>query len=460
MKSVKKLKSIPSGLKDRYSQLSTVKYSQIAAESVQVNAKKTEIKIGLPVSVIKDIQDVKFYDSKGTLGEINSFKSYKIVKNAVIINLGKMPVAGKLTVLIVTDKRILTVKYKGKASNFGQWRLTSGVRNNLIVTPWSNGVIRPYRRQIVIKNFTLVDKKLVVETPVLKVDDVLVTSSNNQEGLPVNYEATRGRLVIDINDFAAVQGEAYTINVMSNDIKYRLFDPYSMLLDKDSRYHKISEPTNYVYVSGDGYLSFLWENDKFEADNIDNIDGTLQISFIETPQITELDRIVARRYHDMVIFDHEINGNVVMLTPINTDFPMATGFSYRLEVEHHTDKGMVRTPVILKETAIDELGEEYTATSKIDLTGFPLEVIGWEAVQVMGELDNDVVTINAVEPDVIVETVFAKYKERPVYTDITNGITVNKLQTSYSELRIVYRKDEKLFAGSERVATIIDNLFE
>lgn len=456
MKIAKKIKSIPAGVKDRFVQLSTRKYSQLVPESVSIDAKRNEIKIALPELVLNEIEDVKFIDSKGMMTSNASFNNFSIKNNQLIINLTKMPVAGKLTVVVIMSDGAHTVKYTQTHPTFGQWKLESGILNNLIITPWSNGVVRPVRRQILINNFKTTDRNIIVQLPKIDVERVLFTTSDNE--IDVEFTTSSNQLVIDTESFAPIYGQSYVIQVENDGVIYDLFEPTGMLVDTAETYKKIAGTTKFVHVSKQGLLSFVWSSDQIEVQSFQVVNKAIELTLFDTPILGKNDQFVLRRYDDLLPLKYELNKNKLVLTVDNSDFVMAKGFPYTLEIGQETENQNVYTPLMVKEQYVDELGEKTLSMSSIELAGTPehLETIVNETLDVSFTLVDGLQVLETTE-NVVIEQVLARYKERPVFSDITSGVSKQELLIIFSELHVVYRKNGQLMISENDVRTVMGN---
>lgn len=449
-----------------YAQLLMKKYKKVVSNSVEVDGNNEELRIFLPDDIFTQIKEVEFYDFQGFLGKDFLVRNYKFSGNYLVINFSEIPVAGQMAVLISTDQGKFIIKYCNEKLEFGQWKILSGFFHNLIVTPKSNGLVRPVRRQILIKKFAI-GANLAIDIPLLKIDDVAILSKDSNTLSKINYKIKKGTLFINTDTLPLVDGQLFEILIISEGNHYRIFQPSGMLLDESKRYQRINDSMKYIYISEDGYLYFYCLNEeqkyrlsstqRWEADAISINGGEIRILFNNIPFILSEDTIIARRYKKIMPFAYRIDQNELILSPKDANFKMLGDFPYTLEVKHDNKNNVGYTPIRLRQSKKEDADGE-SLFSKIYLTNSPIEIINWEALPVVGVVQDNLVFIKSNDLDATIKKVLAEYKERPVYTNITNGISDKKLRNVYKKIRVVYWKRGNLLINDVSVSSIVDHL--
>ena len=449
-----------------YAHLFMKRYKKIVSTSVEVDKKNKELCIFLPDDILTQIKKVEFYDFQGFLGRHFSFRDYKISGNYLVINFRKMPVAGQMAILVSTAQGTFVIKYCNEKLEFGQWKILSGFGNKLIVTPKSNGLVRPKRQQVLIKQFSI-DNDLVMDIPSINIDDIAILNKNVGTFTKINYEIKKGSLFIDINKLPLIGGQLYEILIISGKNHYRIFQPSGVFLDEHRRYQRINNSMKYVYISDEGYLYFYCLNQeqmnrlssaqKWEAEDISVSGDEVRLSFNVIPLLLNDDTVVVKRYQNIIPFNYMINKNVLILKPRQSDIKMLGDFPYTLAVRHDNKGTIDYTPVRLRQSRTENINSNVTI-DKIYLTNSPIEVVKWGALPVVGIVRENLVFVKSNSLDATIKKVLAEYKERPVYTNITNGISEKKLRNAYKKIRVVYKKQGELLINDVSVSSIVDYL--
>ncbi|MDV8936247.1 hypothetical protein Q5R05_03185 [Leuconostoc carnosum] len=439
------------------------------AKGILVDTNKMQISIALGEEIAESVQDVQYYDNQGFLESFKSFENYRIYNNELIIDFSKMPVAGEILILISTINGLRVVKYDDLELTFGQWKAFSGVDAELILTPISNGMIRPERRQILVQQFDVNGSEIILDLPHIQIDEVVFMDENETRIFPIEYATLSEKLVIKTKLFQATEGCKYKAFILSQGIRYQIFHPSSGLKDEFARYHLTNEVNKYFYFSKFGYLKFAYLTTKqldhlnqqrlFESKLVTISDEKVQLEFMESPSISDSDKIIARRFSNMILFDHAWYDNKLVLSVESDNTEMVKGFNYTIEVAHEIDGEIIYTPIMLKQLVTDEDGNKNLSTKTINLTGDPIELLTWKPTEVVGVIKDGIVTVKAVGANAFIERVFAEYQERPVFSDVTQGIPMEQLRTRYHKLRIIYRQDGLLNMTSVTVSAVINNLF-
>lgn len=160
---------------------------------------------------------------------------------------------------------------------------------------------------------------------------------------------------------------------------------------------------------------------------------------------------------NIIPFNYMINKNVLILKPRQSDIKMLGDFPYTLAVRHDNKGTIDYTPVRLRQSRTENINSNVTI-DKIYLTNSPIEVVKWGALPVVGIVRENLVFVKSNSLDATIKKVLAEYKERPVYTNITNGISEKKLRNAYKKIRVVYKKQGELLINDVSVSSIVDHL--
>lgn len=457
-------------MKVLYKQLAMNQYAEIVVSLVEMGPDKSELKIFLPNNITNKIKEIKFYDFQGYLGDLGTFPEYRVFNDHLTIDFSKMPVAGIMAILVSTESGNFVLKYTGGKLHFGQWLISSGLKNNFIITPYSNGTVRPKRRQLLVKSLTIEDY-MVLDIPFIRIDSVILLNEIDDSFKTINYELNGRTLVIDINNLPSIKGDKFQFIVRSGETNYRLFYPYSLISNHRITHYKLSNDiVKCIYSSDSGYLMFhcltnkeqicLINEDKWKANLMVIEDNEIKLSFEQTPIMLKEDKIIARRYSNVIEFNYVFLKNVLTLKPKAMDFNLVEGFPYILEVIHNINDEIIHDPIKLVNTIKTEDGYKELSSEKIYLTNNPMENVSWQPLQITSEIHNDLIFIKSSEENCDIQKIFARYKERPVYTNITQGIDIDNLKIAYKTIRIVYKKNGLLLLDDINVTSVLDSLFK
>lgn len=455
------------GIRTGAKKLDVSLYETFLTPKLFVNEQDLTVHIQLTEELTRQVRDVVYFDNQGFLEPFKSFSQFHIKDNVLILAFKEMPVVGEILILIKTDNRFVLILDEYEDNLFGQWKTTKGTENALIVTPQSNGMIRPERRQILIKNFFVNEEGITLNIPDMNIDDVVLTNESETKIFPIDFLLKSGKLSISINAFSSIEGWQYKLFVLSGGVRFRLFHPSSVLKSEFNRYFDVCEG-KYFYFSKFGYLKFTHLNANqierlyglrdFIVNEIGVIDEDLRINFEEEINLFDQDQIVAKRYNEIILFNHELNGNYVILHQGEQIANLVKGFGYTLEIMHTMGEQVSYIPLRLKESVIDgERGSLSVHTRPIEITGGDtIESLSWRKLSVFARIENGVVHVKSLDDTVTIVQILAEYKERPVFTDVTSGIEMNILKAKYHKLRVVYRVDGKLFVTN---IVLSDDLF-
>ena len=427
------------------------------------------LKIQLSEQLVSRARDVVYIDNQGFLESLNSFPKYQVKNNVLIIDLKEMPVAGKMLVLIKTDTNYVVILNHSDNVIFGQWQILTGQAKELIITPKSNGLVRPKRRQLLVRNVTVNDGDITLDIPDIEIDDVILTNETENKVSFIDYTEQLGKLTLHANSFASIEGMSYKLFILSEGIRYRLFYPKSVLASEFSRYFQVDDK-KYFYFSPFGYLKYtyltltqesrLFSNREFFVNSVHISGDSIKISFVHHLDLLNNDAIVARRYNELILFDHTMDNNILTLQLNSKADNMAKGFSYPLEVMHRIGKDVSYTTIILKTLVLNDKKSKTIHMQKLDLTGgSPIELLSWKSLAVFGVIQDGLVLVKAKDSTIKIEKVMGEYKERPVYRDLTEGVKLDTLKNTYRQLRLVYRVNNKIYATNVSITSVVNELF-
>lgn len=444
-------------------------YETFSATKISVNEQDIVVRIQLSNQLVSRARDVVYFDSQNFLEPFKSFPQYHIKDNVLVLDFKSMPVAGKILVLIKTDTNYVVILNPSGNNFFQQWKTLAGSTGELLITPKSNGLIRPKRRQILVKKVSINDKSIILDIPNIDIDDVILTNETENRVSFVDHTAQTGQLTIQSNSFSSVEGLSYKLFILSEGIRYQLFYPRSVLQSEFSRYFQVGDK-KYFYFSKFGYLKYTWltvnqeshlySNREFYVNEIHISGDSVKINFVQSPNLLDGDAIVARRYNELILFDYEVEDNILTLRLNAKANSMARGFGYPLEIMHWVGENISYTSLILKTLISDSIGNNHVQEQKLNLTGGnPIELLSEKHLKVIGVIENGLFFIKSLDDIIRIDKVMAEYKERPVYKDITEGVDLNSLKSKYRKLRLVYRVSSKIYATNVSIDTVLNELF-
>lgn len=441
-------------------------YKTFISPSVSADKKSELLIIQLTEELVKSVFEVQYYDVQGFLGQFKQFENYRIERNVLIIDLSMMPPIGQLLILLSTNKEIIVVSHSDSNFFVGDWEVTKNDENALMIISKSQKQIRPINQQIFVKNVLIDEDNLIVTIPNIEIDDIIMVDELEARSIPVEYKVSNGILKICVH---VKERERYRIFVIRNGIQYRLFYPKSLLDQKFDRYYKTCHENQYFYFSEYGYLKFAFLNNKqlynlyksrfIEVTNAIIQNDEIKLNLSDQLPLSNNERIVARRYEDIVNFDHFVSDETLTIKIRPDSVQMARGFSYGVQIACTLNNQTVYIPFKLKKLHTFNRYTKKLELKNLEISGDPfIEFIDWRDLNVKVVLTDKKVSLQSLEDGAKIEQVLARYKERPVFSDISGGISLDKLRTNYQLVRIIYRRDGLLTGTNLYVSDLVTKL--